>query len=496
MAATLVGACSGDDGAMTTVILGATVYDGSGLPGQVADVRIAGDRIVAVGDLVPSSGEWVFNAEGLALAPGFIDTHSHADRGIFEDPSALGAVSQGVTTVVVGNDGGSPFPLADFHARLDSAPVAVNIASYAGHGSLRRAVMGDDFRRVATQAEVDSMKSLLYRELDAGALGLSTGLEYDPGIYSDYQELLSLTQATSAEGGRYISHIRSEDRDFWPAIDEIIRLGRDAGVPVQVSHVKLAMRSLWGRADSLVALLDAARATGVQITADIYPYTYWQSTMEVLFPERNFADRNAALFALRELAGPDDIRLAAFDPEPGYVGKTLAEVARIRGSDPASTLMALIREAQLAAAAGKAANESIIATSMRASDVDRLLQWEWTNVGSDGSLNGSHPRGFGAFAKVLGEVRTREVLTMGEAIRKMTSLPARNLGLVERGNLRENAVADLVLFDPALVADQATLANPHQLATGIVSVWVAGELVFDRGAATGKRPGVVIRRGQ
>lgn len=495
-AATLLAGCSTDNGALTTVILGATVYDGSGLRGQVADLRIEGGRIVAVGDLVPSSGEWVFNAEGLALAPGFIDSHSHADRGIFDDPSALGAVSQGITTVVVGNDGVSPFPLAGFYARLDSAPVAVNIASYAGHGSLRRAVMGEDFRRVATQAETDSMKSLLYQELDAGALGLSTGLEYDPGIYSDYQELLSLTQATSAEGGRYISHIRSEDRDFWPAIDEIIRLGRDAGIPVQISHLKLAMRSLWGRPDSLVALLEAARASGVQITADIYPYTYWQSTMEVLFPERNFADRSAAQFALRELAGPDDIRFGAFDPEPSYVGKTLAEVARARGSDPANTLMTLIREAQVAATAGKPANESIIATSMKTGDVDRLLQWEWTNVCSDGELDGRHPRGFGAFAKVLGEVRTREVLTMGEAIRKMTSLAARNLGLTERGTIRDQAVADLVLFDPELVADQATLANPHQLATGIVSVWVAGELVFDRGAATGKRPGVVIRRGQ
>ncbi|MEK6688304.1 MAG: D-aminoacylase [Gemmatimonadota bacterium] len=494
--AVLGAACSREPAAMTTVILGATVYDGSGLPGVVADVRLAGSRIVAIGNLVPKSGEWVFNAEGMALAPGFIDTHSHADRGIFDDPSALAAVSQGITTVVVGNDGGSPYPLADFYSRLDSAPAAINLASYAGHGSLRQQVMGDDYRRVATQVEVDSMKSLLYRELDAGALGLSTGLEYDPGIYSDYQELLHLTQATSAEGGRYISHIRSEDRDFWPAIDEIIRLGRDAGIPVQISHIKLAMRSLWGKADSLIALLDAARASGVEITADIYPYPYWQSGMTVLFPERSFSDKAAAHFALREIATPEDIRISAFDLEPSYVGKTLAEVARSRGSDPATTLLALIREVEAAEAAGRPANETIIATSMRTSDIDRLVQWEWTNICTDGELDGQHPRGFGAFAKVLGDMaRQREVLTMGEAIRKMTSLPARNMGLADRGYIREQAVADLVLFDPELVADQATLADPHRPAAGIVSVWVAGELVYDRGQATGKRPGTVIRRG-
>ncbi len=321
--AVLGAACSKEPAATTTVILGATVYDGSGLPGVVTDVRLAGSRIVAIGNLVPRSGEWVFSAEGMALAPGFIDTHSHADRGIFEDPSALAAVSQGITTVVVGNDGGSPYPLAAFYARLDSVPAAINLAAYAGHGSLRQQVMGDDYRRMATQVEVDSMKSLLYRELDAGALGLSTGLEYDPGIYADYQELLHLTQAASAEGGRYISHIRSEDRDFWSAIDEIIRLGRDAGIPVQISHVKLAMRSLWGKADSLIALLDAARASGVEITADIYPYSYWQSGMTVLFPERNFSDKAAAQFALREIADAG-----------GYPGQRLRSPARLCREDP------------------------------------------------------------------------------------------------------------------------------------------------------------------
>jgi CubicO group peptidase (beta-lactamase class C family)/imidazolonepropionase-like amidohydrolase len=277
----------------STLIRGARVIDGTGARGRVADVRVRGDRVVELGALNAGEGEHVIDASGLVLAPGFIDTHSHAGREIFDQPDALGAVSQGITTIIEGQDGGSIFPLSEFFGRLDAAPTAVNVASYAGHGTIRRRVMGDDFRRHATSAEVERMRALLQAELAAGALGLSTGLEYDPGIYSATEEVVTLARETAAAGGRYISHVRSEDREFWQAIDEIIHIGREAQLPVQISHTKLAMRSEWGRADQLMARFDAARAAGVELTADIYPYTYWQSTLTVLFPQRDFEDREA-----------------------------------------------------------------------------------------------------------------------------------------------------------------------------------------------------------
>lgn len=484
--------CSSEPPPLATVIAGATVYDGSGGPGQVISVRIVGDRIVDVGDLVPGEGDWYFDGTGLALAPGFIDTHSHADRDLSDQPDALAAVSQGITTVVVGQDGGSPYPLGSFFEALDSAPAAVNVTSYVGHGTLRRLVLGDDYRRPASRVEIDSMRALLYRALDAGALGLSTGLEYDPGIYADYDELLSLTQTVSAEGGRYISHIRSEDRSFWEALDEIIRLGREAGIPVQISHLKLAMRGLWNQADSLVAVLDRARAEGVQITADVYPYTYWQSSLTVLFPRRDYTNRAAAQFALDELAPPDGMVMSRFDPDPSLVGMTLADIARQRKTDPVTTLMTLIQETH---GGDGRSGESVIATSMVGGDVARLLAWPWANVCTDGELNGRHPRGFGAFARVLGRhVGPDKALILEEAIRKMTSLAARNLGIEDRGGIWEGAYADLVLFEPDSVMDRATLEDPHATAAGIRSVWVNGELVYDGGRATGKRPGRVIRR--
>ena len=228
----------------SVLIANATVMDGTGAPARRASVRIAGDTIVEVGDLKPTAADQVVDASGLVLAPGFVDTHSHADDQIFERPDALAAVSQGITTVIVGQDGGSPYPLADFFARLRKQPAAVNVASYAGHGTIRELVMKGDFRRAATEAEVNRMRELLARELEAGALGLSTGLEYDPGIYSSRDEVVALAKVAAAAGGRYISHIRSEDRAFWQAVDEIIAIGREAKLPVQISHLKLAMRPL------------------------------------------------------------------------------------------------------------------------------------------------------------------------------------------------------------------------------------------------------------
>ncbi len=479
----------------TLRIVNARLIDGTGAPARLGSLRIAGDRIVAVGDVAPIPDEAVLDAKGLVLAPGFIDTHSHAVADLFEVPDALGAVSQGITTVIGGQDGGSFLPLSELFARLESAPAAVNAASYSGHGTLREKVLGGDFRRAATAAEIAGMARLLESDLEAGALGLSTGLEYDPGIYSTRAELIDLARVAARHGGRYISHIRSEDRTFWEAIDEILAIGREAKIPVQISHIKLAMRTLWGEAPRLLALLDAARAQGIDVTADIYPYLYWHSTLTVLFPERNFESLEVARQVLAEIAPPEGLLLGRYLPNPAYAGRTVADIARERGEAPEVTLIALIRDAEALRRQGKEGVESVIATSMVEGDLEKLLAWPQTNLCTDGELDGRHPRGFGSYPRVLGRyVRERGALGLEQAVHKMTALAADHVGIKDRGRLVPGAFADLVLFDPATVIDRATTSDPHALATGIERVWVNGRTVFAGGAASGLRPGRVLRR--
>ncbi len=465
----------------TTLIAGASVVDGTGAPPFTADLRIEGDRIAAVGDLEPEPGEPVVDAAGLVLAPGFIDTHSHADSAALTHRAAVAAVSQGITTTVGGQDGESELPLSGFFARLAERPAAINMASYSGHGTLRMRVLGDDFARTANPTEIEEMEALLADEMEAGSLGLSTGLEYDPGIYSTTAEVVALARVAAASNGRYISHIRSEDRRFWEAIEEILTIGREAGLPVQISHVKLALRSLHGQAEKLIATLDEARASGIDVTADIYPYTYWQSTLTVMFPDRNYADRAAAEYAVEELAAPEDMLIPVFAPEPALAGKTLAQIAALRGTDPAATLMDLIRQAEAWRAAHEVDEgigtdvESVIATSMDEGDIDLLVAWPWSNICTDGELDGTHPRGFGSFPRVLGRfVRERHVLTLEDAIHKMTGQAAANLGLQNRGRIEPGAFADLVLFDPDTVLDRATALEPQATSVGIELVWVNG----------------------
>lgn len=481
----------------TTLIQGALIVDGSGAPAFAGSVRIHQDHIVDVGDLTPTPGEDVVDAAGLVLAPGFIDTHSHHDGGLLDAyRDARAVVSQGVTTVVVGQDGGSNYPLAGFWADFESTPPAINVASYTGHASLRRRVMGDDLRRPATPEEVDSMAVLLAADMvDGGSLGLSTGLEYTPAIDSETEEVVALARVAAEHGGRYISHIRSEDRTFWEAIDEILLIGEAADIPVQVGHMKLAMTSLWGRADDLLAKLDSARAAGIDVTADVYPYTYWQSTMTVLVPDGNFT-RDAVAFALREVSTPDGIIFGRFTPEPSYEDRTLEDIAQERGEDPVTAYLALL-DMVYGPDAPEGADEGIMARSMTDEDIGRLYQWPHTNVCSDGGLDGPHPRGYGSFTRVLRRyVREEGALTMEEAVHRMTQLAARHVGIRNRGVIAEGMWADLVLFDPATVSDHATFDEPNAPSTGIHGVWVNGVQVWGGTATgTGAYPGRVIRRG-
>lgn len=480
-------------GVRAELIAGALVVDGTGSPGRVLDLRFEDRRIVALGDLEAQPGETVVDGAGLVLAPGFVDTHSHHDGDA--DPLVPAAVSQGITTIVVGQDGGSHFPLADWFAHLERAPRAVNVASYSGHGTLRLKVLGEDYERVASASETRLMGDLLAADMEAGALGLATGLEYDPGIYAATEEVIALARVAKRFGGRYISHVRSEDRQLEPAYEELITIGREADIPVQISHMKLARRGLWYEAPRILAALDAARAEGVEVTGDVYPYEYWSSTMTVLFPERDFEDREEFEYVLTELVVPEELIIGRFDPQPEYAGLTLAEIAARREQDPVDTYMALIAELEAAHEADPTVSENIVARSMNGDDIARLLAWPHANVCSDGSGEGAHPRGHGAFPRVLARyVREEGVLTLEQAIHKMTHRAAQNVGLHDRGLIAIGAPADLVLFDAGTIADRASFDAPHRYAVGIAGVWVNGSRVFEDGAPTGVRPGQVLRR--
>lgn len=478
-----------------TLIINARIIDGTGSGAVVGSVRLRDDRITAVGELTSNESDDVIDAGGLVLAPGFIDTHSHSDRLILTERDALAKIAQGITTAVVGQDGDAPYPLADFFGALEATPPKVNIAAYAGHNTLRDEVMGADFRRAANDDEIKAMSALLEGELAAGALGLSTGLEYEPGIHSETREVVQLAQLTADAGGRYISHIRSEDRWFDDALEEIIQIGRATGMPVQISHLKLAMASQWGRAPWVIERLNAARQEGIDLTADIYPYTYWQSHMMVLLPERDPLDLDAIDFVMAELAPPDGIIFTHFPAEPDYVGMTLTEVAAAREQRPAEAFSAL---AQMSIAHEDATGEMgdmMIGTSMRDDDIAAFIAWPHTNICTDGSLRDRHPRGAGSFPRVLARyVREQGVLSLESAIHHMTGLSAQHMGFVERGIIAPGMMADLVLFNPNTVRDRATTSEPFASSKGIHSVWVAGERVLHEGEVSKTFPGRVIRR--
>ncbi len=488
--AALAAGCAGEK-TTSTLIVNASIIDGTGAPGRAGAVRIDGDRIVEIGDLEPKRGEAVVDARGLTLAPGFIDVHSHHEDGLFAMRDAAPVVSQGVTTIVAGQDGSMTYAVRDLFENMEKTPPAINVATFVGHGSLREEVMGKDgYRRHATAEEVEKMRLGVEEGMKAGALGLATGLEYDPGIYSASEEVIELAKEAARHGGRYISHVRSEDRNFWEAIDEIVRIGREAKIPVQVTHMKLAMVDWWGQSARLLGILEKARAEGIDITGDIYPYEYWHSDLTVLFPKRDFTNRETAQFVLDHVTPADGIILTDYSPQPDLVGKSLAEIAAAKGTDPAAELMDLI-----ARSSGEDDRQSIMGKGMVEKDIDALIVWPHASICSDGSLDSLHPRGRGAFTKVLRTyVREKKLLTLEEAVRKMTGLSAASMGLADRGTIRPGAFADLVLFDPATVADRATFEDPKALSVGIDKVWVNGVTVWQDGKATGEHPGRGVKR--
>ena len=468
----------------TQLISNVMVMDGTGLPARKASVRILDNRIKATGDLVAFKNETVIDGKGYILAPGFIDSHSHHESGLSNDPTGMAAISQGITTIVIGQDGQS-WPADTLKERMKKHPVSINIASYTGHASLREQVMKGTLLRTADAAEMNAMKELLKEDIKNGSLGLSTGLEYEEGFYSTREEVIELAKVTAAAGGRYISHIRSEDVNLERALDEIINIGREAKLPVQISHVKIALHSKWGSSNSILAKLQQARSEGIDITADCYPYTMWASTPRVLFPKKDFTNTASALFATKELFDPAASVMTRFPANTKYEGKTVSEIATMNNETDPQALMRLIKEA-----GDKGA--SIAGASMSDEDVINFLKWNYTNVCSDGA-DGGHPRGYGAFTRVLGNyTREKKIMPLETAIYKMTGLTAEHLGIANRGIIAPGYYADLVLFDPATVKDNATMTNPKALSSGIEMVWVNGKIIYRDQKATHNYPGVFI----
>ncbi len=507
--------------AFTVILEGGTVYDGLGNPPVVADVGLSGDRIAALGDLSDRHAAVRLDVRGLAVVPGFIDIHSHADGPTPEEsplvarPYAENYLRQGVTTVIGGQDGASPYPLGPYLGRLAAEPAAVNFGAFVGHGTIRAAVMGEADRAPSAE-ELARMETLVARAMEDGAFGLSSGLEYTPGAFATTEELIALARVAARHGGLYISHIRDEGGGLLESVAEVIRIGEEAGLPAQVTHHKVVGPARWGRSAESLRLLDEARARGVDVSSDVYPYTASSTGLTILFPAWSKAGGTEALLArlaepetrarlradiVRHLAeerggDPATVVLANCPGDTSLNGKSLADVLAERGLP-----VTLENAADLAMTLQEQGGCTGVFHSMSEEDVERILRHPYTMVSSDGGIpepgvGMPHPRNYGAFARVLARyVRERGVLTFEEAIRKMTSLPAWRLGLADRGVLREGAFADIAVLDPAVVVDRATFTDPHRYAEGVVHVFVNGRAVLYNGKITGVRPGRVLRHG-
>ena len=490
------------DGPPTILITNVMIYDGTGAKPFKGQVRIRGDRILHVeqGEQPKlSSDSQVINGQGLDLAPGFIDTHSHHDIGLDTEPNASAAITQGVTTIVRGMDGFSGGPVdADYFSvnqyleYFQSIPVAINVASFSAHNSIRLEVMGEDFKREATAKEIMAMASLIELDMRSGAYGLSTGLEYDPGIFSSTLEVIELAKVAANYDGKYKSHIRSEDREYWEAIEETVEIGRQANIPVNIDHFKLLGTFNWGRTDEVLSILDAAREEGINITTDVYPYVAWSSSITSLYPKRNFNDIKETEFILEKLSPAEDITFVYHSLHPDYVQKTVAEIANEAGKSEVEMLSHLSEESYRMGSASSAV-EYVVAKGMIDSDVRLLLDWPYSNVTSDGGLECSHPRGCGTFPKVISKYRGEGGLgSLERIIYKMTNLSATNIGLIDRGIIKEGAFADIVMFDAKNTKDNSTFSNSTLQSEGIDSVWVNGIRVLSNGEFTGELPGRLL----
>ena len=489
LAASVIAVFGAQSPPKSTVIVNAQIADGTGAPLRSASLRITGDRIARIGKFSPDKTDEIVDAKGLVLSPGFIDIHNHSTEGLDRDPLAQSQIAQGITTIILGADGDSPWPIAPWLDSREKNPPALNIAMLVGHATLREQVMGKDFRRFATPAEAEKMVQLVDQGMREGAVGLSSGLEYYVASYSDTDEVVAMSAAAAKHRGFYMTHIRDEADKSFDALNEEIAIGERAHIPIEHSHIKLGTVGVWGKAPEYIRVIEAARKRGVDFLADCYPYDAWASGLKVLVPDKQYENPQSVAKALADVGGPSHVTVIEFKPHTDYERHSIEELARNNGITPVEMFIRMIRE-------GDAANTEagIIGQSMIESDIKAFYQQPWVMVASDGGIGLGHPRSAGTFPRVLGlYARERHWFSLPEAVRKMTSLPAQRLGWKDRGVLREGAFADLVLFDPKTVIDHSTFADPAALPSGIEKVFVNGLLVWSSNKPTGARPGRVVR---
>lgn len=466
------------------VIKNAMIIDGSGRAAFRGDVRVKGDKIVKIGDLKAKKEEVIIDANGRILAPGFIDIHNHSESGLLREGAAANQVSQGVTTILVGPDGGSPFPLEAYFAKLQGK-IAPNVGAFIGHAALREQVMNKDYRRQTTPEELEKMLVLIEAAMKEGAFGLSSGLEYDTGFSASTEELIALSRIAAKYDGIYMTHMRDEEEGLLDAIREAIRIGKEAKIPVQISHIKAGNRNVWGKSAEAIALIEAERKNGFDITADVYPYTAWASTITVLVPSRKHEDRAEIEKGLQNVGGADKVLITSCAAHRDYEGKTLEEIAKSQNTSPVDVYIQIVKDG----------GAGVVCNSMNEADVKAFYQQSWAMVSSDGGIGSRHPRGTGTFPRVLSRfVRENNWFSLEEAVRKMSAFPANRLGLKDRGAIKKGMKADLVLFDKDKVIDRATFAEPQNLSEGIEIVFVNGVKVWENGKTTGNLPGEILRK--
>jgi N-acyl-D-amino-acid deacylase len=467
-------------------IVGAEMADGSGAPLRRANVRFVNDRIVSVGDVKPQKGDEVVDGKGLVVAPGFIDIHNHSSSGLADDPAAETQIAQGITTVVLGPDGDSPWPIGEYVSERRRVPSSVNVATFVGHATVRRQVMKDDYKRAARAEEIARMALLVDQGMREGAAGLSSGLEYEVGGYAETSELVELAKVVARYGGLYMSHIRDEADKSFDALKEAIAIGEGAHVAVQISHIKLGTVGVWRKSADAIALIEGARARGVDVTADAYPYNAWSSTITVLVPDKRYDYPPSVEKALADVGGAANVLIVRHAAHPDYEFRTLEAVAKEQHKTPADLFIQIVKDG----------GAGVVCTSMVDEDIRAFYSRPWVMVASDGGIATRHPRGAGTFPRVLGRyVRDDRWLTLPEAIRKMTSAPAARLRLEGRGHIEAGAIADLVLFNAKTIVDRSTFTEPAVLPIGVEKVFIGGELAWDGGKPTTAHPGKVLMSG-
>jgi N-acyl-D-amino-acid deacylase len=494
------------------VITNARIVDGTGNPWFRADVAVKDGRIARIGRIAATEAGTVIDARNQILAPGFIDVHTHVEN-IYNLPAAENFVRMGVTSVVTGNCGSSATDIGAFLGRIKEQPLAVNLATLIAHGDVRRKVLGLE-ARAPSVVELQQMESIVEQGMREGAVGLSTGLIYVPGTYAKTDEVTALARVAARHGGVYATHMRSEGEHVLEAIRESIGIGEAAGLPVEISHFKISNKKLWGQTAATIGLVREARGRGLQVTIDQYAYTASSTSLDSRLPswvleggreagKKRLADKPTRARVVGELkdslkrSGFKDFSyavVAGFAPNPAFNGKSIAEITKqARGKTDVANQIEQILEMYAAGGAG------MVYHSMSEPDVQSIMREPFTMIASDSGVRrfgegAPHPRGYGNNARVLGRyVRELRLLTLEDAIRKMTSLPAQTFRLAGRGLVREGFAADLVIFDEATIADRATFEAPHQYPSGINYVFVNGQRVFAEGQLTSARPGEALR---